>query len=198
MKQNIDFLRSEPKPQAYLPGKLIALVCVCALALFILVTLGMVVLQVQHYVQLNTVRADNRRAEGAFKQLEKKHPLLADEIPLMQRIDNLKEELENKKEYYAIITKMALRYGFSNYLTSLATAVPKGLWLDEIYIDQEKKHVALSGYMLRPLDVSLFLDALQRVDAFKHMTFHLFRVKTLPDKSVIEFKITNTKVVMDN
>ena len=197
MRQDLDFLKSVPKAPLQLPAKWITFAFVNMLALLTLISLGMLITQIQDHRTLKHIQSENLKTIETFHKIAKAHPLLASNTPLTKQIKILKEELDNQKSYYTALTRVALRYGFSHYMDALAMVVPKGLWLNEININQTKKTATLGGYMLQPVEVSSFLAALQNIGAFSGTTFNLFYVKAVPETSVIEFKITNKKTDLD-
>ena len=193
MKQDIDFLKLEDDTAFKLPAEWITASLLGLIALLALITLWLVGVQIRDHWALSRVQAEHVKTIAKFQTIAKAHPLLASNTPLPTQIEQLKKALAERKQYYVALTRVALRYGFSNYMDALATVTPKGLWLDEILINQTEKTASLSGYMLKPVDISDFLTALQKIGAFSGTTFGLFNVKAVPDTAVIAFTITNKK-----
>ena len=54
-----------------------------------------------------------------------------------------------------------MHQGFSTYLQTLAKLVPEGLWVDEIFINQENNSASIKGYETKPDAVSLLMQSLQ-------------------------------------
>jgi len=196
MKQEIDFLKSIPKEPLPLPAAWITLAVVATAGLFMLISLGMGLTQIKDAWNLRQIQHAHMDTVAVFQKTAKTYPLLASETPLIEQVASLQEALNKKKIYYADLSRSVLRYGFSNHLGALAQIVPKGLWLNEIKIDQVTKNISLSGYMLQPVDVSLFLEALQHATPFSEATFDVFYIKAVPEQSVIEFSITNTEAAL--
>lgn len=96
-----------------------------------------------------------------------------------------------KKKNFDILTGSSLRYGFSNYLETLAQVVPDGLWLSTIMINQEYKLVTIKGYMVKPANMSSLLQALQETPTFAKTIFNVFYIKNVTGKSYTEFSLTN-------
>jgi len=193
MKQDIDFLKSLSKEPLQLPAQWITFAVIATLGLLTLISLSMGVTQIKDAWTLRQVHHENMDASAVFQKTAKLHPLLASETPMIEQVARLKDRLRKKQIYYEDMSRRALRYGFSNYLEALAHVVPDGLWLNEMMIDQTTKNISLSGYALQPVQVSLFLEALQGSTPFSETTFGLFYMKAIPDKAYIDFKITNTK-----
>lgn len=187
MTQHINFLKSFPKAPLRLPAKWITLATVASVALLTLISLTKEIYQISHYQTIKQIHTDNTLATIQFQNIAKTYPLLASDIPLAIQITTLENELEKKKHDYATLTRASLRHGFSNYLTTLAQVVPEGLWLNKIFINQETKQMSLGGYMIKPVDVSRLLQALQDSPAFASTTFNLFYVKEMPGKPYTAF-----------
>ncbi|MDX2345592.1 MAG: PilN domain-containing protein [Legionella sp.] len=194
MNQDIDFLKFSSGKQKQLPAKWITFSAASLFVFFMLITLIMILFQLKDTWTLKYIRSENTKAIATFQQIAKTHPLLAGNTTLVNQIKSFKLSLKKDQAYYETLTRTALRYGFSNYMKALVEAVPEGLWLNEIEINQVTKHISLGGYMLQPVAVSSFLDALQKIAPFSKTKFNLFDVKAVSGQSVIEFKLTNTKV----
>ncbi len=197
MRQDVDFLKVKATEPFELPAQWITMAAVALLALFTLISLGLLMVEVTEHWSLKRAQKQTSKTIVAFQKIARTHPLLASNTPLVKQIETLKTALAEQKSYYVTLTRVALRYGFSNYLETLAAVVPEGLWLDEVTINQSAKTASLHGYMLKPVDVSTFLEALQKIGAFSGTTFKFFSVKAVPDTAVIEFKITNEKAELE-
>lgn len=196
MKQDIDFLKSLPPKPVQLPAKWITLAAVASLALITLISFDMTISQIDDYFNVKKIHADNLQVTMLFQKTAKIYPLLAGDTPLPIQVGALEKALEDKKNEYAVITQSALHYGFSNYLDALSKIVPDGLWLNAISINQVKKVASLSGYMIKPVDVSILLQALQDSPTFAGTTFNVFTVKGVQGKAYTSFNITNTDTVI--
>jgi Tfp pilus assembly protein PilN len=190
MKQEINLLKSLPQEPIQLPAKWITLITLSTLALLMLISLGMAITQVSSFLEVKKIHSENIKVTATFQQIAKEHPLLASDTPLPLRIIQLDKELQKKKEYFATLSRSLLRQGFSNYLSTLTTIAPKGLWLNEIAIDQEEKSIAFSGAMLKPVAMSCFLQSLQNSSVFANMQFNLFSMQN-NGKPYTEFLLTN-------
>lgn len=191
MKQHINFLKDFPKPEQQLPAQWIILGLISTLVLVTLVSIYLVVSQLNNYVLLKQAHQENNRMSSTFQEIAKSHPLLASDIPLAVQIATVEKELNEKQKNLEMITGSTLRYGFSNYLDVLSKIVPEGLWLKKIIIDQETKSILINGDMMRAVDMSLFLQALQSAGAFSKTIFSLFYIKDVKDKPYIEFNLMN-------
>lgn len=191
MNQKIDFLKSTPTPSSQLPAKWITISIMVLLTLLMLISLRMSLKQVADNEEVNRIHAQNLQVTARFQNEATKHPLLAGDTSLTLQIGMLEKELIEKKNEYAKISQAHLRYGFSNYLLSLAKVAPQGVWLTQIIIDQDKKRASLSGYVMESVDVSLLLQALQNSPAFAETFFNVFYLQDMPDKPYSSFNITN-------
>lgn len=193
MKQHIDFFKSHPKTPIQLPAKWITLATIASLALCMLISLNMAMTTIQDNRRIKQLLVENKMVTLIFQQAAKAYPLLAGDKPLVQQMGELQRKLDDKKNAFATITHTALRFGFSNYLNALATMVPEGLWLSDIVLNQETKNATISGYTINPVAVSTLLQSLQNSTTFAGLTFHLFYMKQVPDKTYSAFRLaTNT------
>lgn len=192
MQQRLDFLKSTAQSPRQLPARWITFIVLACISLLTLISFYMATYQIRAYFAVKQVHVKSQAVMHTFQAIAKEHPLLASNIPLLTQIENLKKQLEATKNEFAAITHSKLRYGFSNYLGTLAKIAPKGLWLNKISINQETKAASLSGYMIEPVNVSLLLQALQASPTFAETTFNVFYIKDIPEKSYVEFNITNS------
>lgn len=191
MKQTINFLKSIPQQPQYLSAVWIAVVVLTTLVVISGVSIRLIYIQHHLTQELETVRAQRVQAQEAYQQLAKSYPLLASDQPLVERVSEFEQEVEEKRAELAEISHTILRRPFSAYLQSLAHLVPSGLWLTSILLDQDTHQVSLKGYSLRPVDVSTLLQSLQESSVFSNVTFDLFYVKKVEEKPYIEFEIAN-------
>lgn len=192
MKQKINFLKTLPPQPLQLQAKWITRITLAVIAALTLISFIMAIYQVRASFTMNKIRTENKDAITKFQHTAKLYPLLSSETPLIEQIATAEKKLQEKKNHYAVLTKTALRHGFSNYLRTLATIIPEGLWLREIAIDQETHSASLGGYMLKPISVAMFMQELQKTPAFAEMKFNLFYVKQNPQEAYIAFKIANS------
>jgi hypothetical protein len=194
MKQNIDFFPSLSTESVKLPSKWITISVAASMVLIMLLSLTTLLNQIRYYFELKQVHADNIQATALFYKIAKSYPLLATDTPLGVHLGLLEEALKEQEKQYADLTRSKLRYGFSNYMKTLAQIVPEGVWLKTISIHQEKKTALLIGDMVKPVDVSILLDALQTAPTFSDTVFNVFYIKGVPGKTNIEFKVTNASL----
>ncbi|KTD19881.1 PilN domain-containing protein [Legionella londiniensis] len=194
MTQEVNFLRSMPEAPRYLPAMWMGLGILALLLVLISISLTMGVYQFQAAQRLDEITAQREIAEKNFQKMAKAYPLLATERPLVERVTELQAKLQAKREQFKELTHATLRHPFSQYLSNLSIAVPEGLWLSTIKIDQNEKNLSLGGYSLQPVLVSIFLQNLKEAAAFKAIEFDLFYVKKVPGKNYIEFEIANKKL----
>lgn len=193
MKQHIDFFKSQPKTPIQLPAKWITLTTIASLVLCMLISLDMALNVLRDNKLIKHILAENIRVTHDFQKAANAYPLLAGNKSLVEQLGELEKKLHDKKDVFARITHKALRFGFSNYLQTLANIVPEGLWLSDIALNQETKTATISGYTINPVAVSTLLQALQDSTVFTGLTFHLFYLKQVPEKSYGEFRLaTNT------
>lgn len=192
MKQHIDFLTSQPKTPTQLPAKWITFAVIGTLALCTLISFSMAISTIQNNRVVKQELAESINATTQLQHAAKTYPLLANEKSLDYQVSALKKELQNKQAEYETLTRTTLRFGFSNYLQTLATLVPEGLWLTDIILNQETNNATLNGYMINPDAVSRLLQGLQYAAMFAKFKFHLFYIKQVKNRSYIEFKLANT------
>ena len=191
MKQQINFLKSLPQTPLQLPAKWITLATIATLVLLTWISFNMALNTVDNYLFVKQIHEENIQVTATFQQAAKAYPLLAGDMPLVDKVGALEKELQTKKNQYDTLSHTALRHGFSSYLQTLAKIVPQGLWLSDIIVNQETKTASMKGYMINPVAVSQLLQALQHSPSFAGITFHLFYVKQIPEKSYSEFELAN-------
>lgn len=191
MKQSINFIKDKPQNAQQLPAKWIILAGVTLLALLTTITIFMTIRLVNDNLTVNRIRTENSQVTTVFQQAAKKYPLLASEMPLAIQISVLEKQLQDKKSHFEAITGSTLRYGFSHYLETLAKITPQGLWLSKMSINQETRRATISGYMIKPVDVSVLLQALQDSKAFSGTQFNVFYINNISGKAYTEFRLTN-------
>ena len=194
MKQHINFLKSTPEEKLRFPAKWIILSIISSLVLVMIISLYLIAHHASIYIQLRQAHNKHDQSSTLFQETARRYPLLASEIPLVLQIATLEKVLKEKKNSFEAITGSSLRYGFSNYLEILANVVPEGLWIKKIVIDQEKKTATINGFMVKPVDVSVLLQALQRSPIFDRTLFNVFYIKDIPDKTYTEFHLTNEAI----
>lgn len=191
MKQKIDFLKSTPQPALQLPAKWITIFTLALLMLLMLISLRVSIRQVTHNQEIKSIHAENLAVTTRFQKAAKNYPILASDTSLPIQIGILEKELTEKHQQYAKLSQAHLRYGFSNYLLSLARIAPAGVWLTHIAIDQDKKNASLSGFAMESVDVSLLLQAIQNTPAFSGTFFNVLYLQDMPEKPYSSFSITN-------
>lgn len=192
MKQDIDFLKNQPKRSVEFPAKWITLAAIGSLVLCMLISLYMAISTIQNNELVKQELAKSISSTTLLQQMAKAYPLLAGEQSLDDQITALKQELQTKKTDYETLTHTALRSGFSNYLQLLAKLVPEGLWLTDIKLNQDTNNATLGGYMMNPGTLPKLLQGLQHTEIFSKFKFHLFYIKQVKDQEYTEFKLANT------
>lgn len=191
MSQQINFLKTIHKEEPELPGQWVILSIIGALSFVTIISLYMIMHQASTYILLKIAHTKNHQVSTVFQQTATAYPLLAGDVPLAIQITTLEKALGEKKHNFEALTGSALRYGFSNYLNTLAKIVPEGLWIKKLSIDQAKKTATINGYIVKPVDVSILLQALQKSPAFSKTVFNLFYIKDVPVQNYTEFSLTN-------
>lgn len=98
MRQQINFLKSIPKPELQLPAQWIILSLISALFLVTFISIGLIIGQIRSYVLLKEAHEANNQVASAFQQTAREHPLLASDMPLAMQIAVYEKELDEKKE----------------------------------------------------------------------------------------------------
>ena len=194
MNQSVNFLKSLPKEPHYLSA-----VWIGAIVLFLLVLLtGISIFSNSNVKQLNQklvdIRSQKTQAEIAYEKIKQAYPLLASEKPLVERVTELEQLVNAKRAALAALSHKLLREPFSDYLQALAEITPAGLWLTSFELNQDKDLIRLKGYSLKPVNVSLFLQALQKAPVFSDVHFESFYVHKVEDKPYVEFEVGNVPV----
>lgn len=195
MTQNLNFLKFTPKTKDFLSAKIILASGVTLLFLLLGVSAALGVNQ--YYLSQELEQAQQKRMveDRAFQTIAQKNPLFTADKPLVDQVSEFETLFRAKKEEFDRLTHATLRKPFSSYLKTLSQVVPDGLWLTTIDINQDTKNVSISGYSLQPVFVSTLMQALQTPSAFDGISFDLFYVRKLEDRSYIEFEIANDKLI---
>lgn len=198
MTQQVNFLKSVPKPKTQLPPELIMLVVT---GVFVLLVLGSMMLWMYQWSvnsQLTSVQQTNQDASAAYQKLAAQYPLLASDTPLVTTVMNLEKALHDKEAYFAQLTHATIRKPFSTYLNAIAQAVPDGLWLTIININEDSGNLSLQGEAMNPSLISLFLSALEQIPPFAGETFELFAVKQKSNTlGLHQFEVANKQLLND-
>ena len=194
MTQHINFLKSFPKTKVELPAWMIAVIVLAVLIACVIQSLFAGYMHMQEKQQLQAVQAEQANVLNDLQQLLQANPILAEDKPLAERVGDLEKLLREKQVQFAILTHTTFRRPFSSYLHTLSNHAPQGLWLTSIKIDQDSNDVSITGNSVRPVFVTVFMDALQTAPAFKDVVFDLFYVHKIKGKNYVEFEIANDKL----
>lgn len=196
MTQQVDFLKSIPKNKTQLPADMIIAGIAVSILLLILASIGMGFYQSTVTQQLLLVQEANQKETAAFQALAQAYPLLASDTPLVTKVLELEKKLQDKEAYFTELTHTTVRKPFSKYLIAISQAVPEGLWLTSININQDSGNMSLEGNALSPWLVSDFLKKLETIPPFVGETFDLFAVKKHANQSgVHQFEIANNELL---
>jgi len=195
MNQDINFLKSIPASSKRLSSIQIIWATISTVILLSLISIALSISSYYQKQQLASVQAQLIEATIAFQKVAKAYPLFAVEKPLVDQVSDYEKLLREKESNFAILTHETLRRPFSRYLQTLSMKVPAGLWLTAININQDTNNVSLSGYSLRPVLVSVLLQALQTEPAFAGVVFDLFYLKKNASQDYVQFEIANDKLL---
>ena len=195
MNQEVNFLHNLPHAPRYLPSLWIGFAALSLLIILTSISSALEGYELYLTERLEDARSMRFKEETAYKKLAQAYPLLATDMPLVERVAALETKLQKKREQFKKLTHATLRRPFSDYLKGLAVAVPQGIWLFEIDIDQNENNISLGGYGMQPVDVSLLLKNLKKTSAFKDTEFDLFYVKKITNKNYIQFEVANKKLI---
>lgn len=196
MSQHVNFLKTLPQSPKYLPARWIAYILVATVLTLFGVSLSYMFYQHATSRRLDQVRTDLLKARLRLQKTEAAYPLLAGDKPLVRRLSEMENALRDTQVQYDALAHTVTRLGFSEYLMALATAVPEGLWLTRMYINQNNGNLSLSGYALKPVAVSTLLEGLQRTPVFSKIDFDLFYVKKVKNNNYIRFAIANDELML--
>lgn len=195
MTQEVNFLKAVPQPPNYLPAKWIGLGIITLLVILVGASLVHSIFISQLNAQLKSVQQQKVGALKEFQQVAKAYPLFATDKPLVEQVSELEYSFNAKKNEFDAMTHQTMRKPFSEYMKSLSSAVPDGLWLVEFEINQDIENISLQGYCYRPLLVSVLLQRLQKEKIFQDTFFDLFYVQKVKDKELIVFEVANDELL---
>ncbi len=197
MRQDINFLKSFPVASRQLPAVWIFFIVIITVVILFAASVTRGGYQYVQGQQLASARAERIEAELAFQRVVKAYPLFASNKPLVEQVGDYEKSLREKQAEYATFSHATARNPFSKYMAALITSVPPDLWLTDININQDNQNVAFRGYSLRPLEVSMLMEALQTAPLFSALFFDLFFVTKLPDKNYVQFEVATDKFISD-
>ncbi len=198
MSQHVDFLKSIPKTKTQLPADMMIAGIAVSVVLLILGSVGLWFYQATVSKQLQSAQNANQKETAAFQKLAEAYPLLAGDTPLVTKVLELEKNLHEKEAYFAELTHTTVRKPFSKYLIAISQAVPEGLWLTGININQDSGNISLEGKALSPSSISYFLKKLEQIPPFVGEAFDLFAVKKKVDESGLhQFEVANNQLLND-
>lgn len=196
MKQNVDFLKSIPKPKTQLTGRWIILSAVITLLLLLI---GSVILGINQSLAkhaLQKAQMNHQQEVAAFQKMETQYPLLTSDTPLVTKVADFEKTLHDKEAAFALLTHATSRKPFSAYMVALARTTPKGLWLTSININQNSGNIALEGLSLQPIYITTFLKQLKSTPPFSNEVFDLFAIeKKTGQNGLHQFEIANNQLL---
>jgi Tfp pilus assembly protein PilN len=196
MTQNVDFLKSIPKPKTHFPAHWIILSVV--ITLFLLLS-GSIILGINQWLTQNSLKkaqADHQQAVSAFQKMAEQYPLLTSDTPLVTKVADFEKTLRDKEAVFALLTHATSRKPFSSYMLALASTTPKGLWLTSISINQNSGNISLEGLSLQPIYITTFLKQLKSTPPFSDEVFDLFAIeKNTEQNGVHHFEIANNQLL---
>ena len=203
MKQQIEFIKALPNATIQLPSQWILMAIIATIGGGIIISMSMLFYQVHQYISLKTMLTQNERVMAESERLSRQYPLLSVTTALINNLPIMENTLKAKQAYYASLSRIALRQGFSEYLSTLATLIPEELWLKKIMINQESNTFLLEGYMTDPVKISVLTQAMQNAAVFSRVNFNLLDIKEVPKETYTEFTVSNkpqstTKAPHDN
>lgn len=189
MQQSVNFLKTLPKSTSRLSPFIMGLVILGTLVVLALISMIAGLNHYQAYKSLDEAHKNLIIAQQAYDKIAKDYPLLASDIPFVNRVKDLEDKFQAKKAELDSLQHLINRRGFSEYLRDLAQKTPNTLWLNQIQINHDSGSVTLNGYSTRPDAVPEFMSSLLDTDAFKQEAFNLFFVKTIKNHPYLKFSI---------
>lgn len=196
MSQHVDFLKSIPKAKTQLPAELMMIGVAATLGLLLLISVVIWGYQSSVNKKLLAAQQANQQETVLFQKLAEAYPLLASDTPLVTKIIELEKALDEKEAHFAELTHTTIRKPFSNYLVAISQAMPEGIWLTGIHINQDSDNISLEGQASTPALITVFLKKLDQIPPFVGEAFDLFAVKKNPDGSGMhQFEIANKQLL---
>jgi hypothetical protein len=193
MTQSVDFLKLLPKSTNRVPLLFMVIGMTLTLVILLIISIVTYINYHTHYSELTNTQRQLEKTQLQYNEVVKKYPLLANDTPLLERVNHLSQQYHTKLAQFEKLTHLLIRPGFSRYMLSLAQVTPNTLWLDEIQIDHSTSNIMLSGYATRPDSVSYMMSHLSTTEAFNNIVFHSFFVRAIKNHSYVSFSVaTNT------
>ncbi len=189
MQQSVNFLKALPKSTSRLPPFIMGLVLLATVAVLTLISMITGLSHYQAYKSLDEAHKSLVIAQQAYNKIAKDYPLLASDIPFVNRVKDLEDKFQAQKTKLDSLQHLINRRGFSEYLRDLAQKTPNTLWLNQIQINHDSGSVTLNGYSTSPDAIPEFMSNLLEADAFKQEAFNLFFVKTIKNHPYLKFSI---------
>lgn len=195
MKQQLDFIKNIPKPLHHLSTSMMGLIILGCLGFFLLVSISVQIYKNVENNQLNQLIVEKQIEADKFQKLAKQYPLLASNTPLVTKVAQFEKIFNEKHVEFEKLSHATLRMPFSLYLKAIATAIPSGIWLKNIWINEETDSYSLSGFAIDASAITIFVQKLQTVYPFNKVTFVLFSFKKNEKTNLIEFEIADDKLL---
>jgi len=81
--------------------------------------------------------------------------------------------------------------GFSNYLATIATVCPDGVWLTSINIDKHSNNTILSGKAYHPTKIVQLVGNLNHEPLFNNAPFFLAKIEKIEEQTIADNKTTS-------
>lgn len=172
--QQVNLLQGLIKPKIIFSANQILLLCVSFLGLLLCVSGVKLAYFGWQYFQYIELTNEKSTATQQFQSLARQYPVIARDKGIVDTVNTLSAQYNQKLNAYDLVTQARLVQGFSPYMQALATYVPASISLSHILINQKTGNMVLKGQARKPVSVSKMIDALYKSEQFKRKHFKLY------------------------
>lgn len=194
--QQVNLLSKLTREKVFFPASQMVLSFGALIAVLFLISMGLFVYDYNQSQQYHQLLTKKDKAQQSFQKTAKKYPMLVKDEALALTVSHIKKRHMELMKVYNLVTQLPLMQGFSDYLSALSGAVPKGLAINNIFVSQEARNIVLKGVATEPLIVSTLVNNLYQYPLFKPFVFKMYSI--LDKNGQVQFKVATESFKEDN